>query len=80
MITTLRLPALFALDWFERLGEQLGARVIRSNTRFAYLELPPEALSDLRDDARYCVEFRGEFDPDSPYPSAAARVLNVLDR
>ena len=76
---TLRLPAKHAADWYDRLGGEHGAQMVKVSERAITISFPDEAaLQDLVNDAAHYLIMKGEMTMGVDYSKAAQTLLNRL--
>lgn len=78
-LTTIKLPATYARDWWSRCGQELGVPEPPEHWRatLVTLALTPEALADLVSDARHYTSatMRGEY-----VAEGSGRIVASADR
>jgi hypothetical protein len=80
-VPTLVLPGKHASDWLDRLGNDLGARVVTSSDRTITLDLTDKQLADLIADAEFYAECMRPADTgDIDYRPAAKRLLAAINK
>lgn len=78
---TIKLPRKHAEDWMDRCGEDMGAEVIQLTARTITIQMSPEALADLKDDAQYFADsMKGDWTGGIDYSAAATRCLAAIKR
>lgn len=74
-----KLPAKHALDWFDRLGRDLGAVIVSQTARTVTMELSPAARKDLVADAQfYFSDMYGAWTGGVDYRGPAHTLLKAL--